>query len=413
MNEHISDNQWQRYRNNVLTVTELLQFDAHLQTCVECQTRLAEHEQVANSLVALRADLSEALIESQEHLSYEELAAYLDHQLEKPVQHRIEAHLHVCKTCNAEFEDLRTFQTELNAPVAADKPATNWLASWWQKLSWRWVMPLAATACLLIGWIGMRMLSPGQIKTPSQTEIARIPETAPSPNTTNPSASLIASIQDGTSQITLDAQGNLEGLAAIPLNQKQLVIEAFKSSKVVLAAAPTGLNAKTETLLGKPDNEESFALISPVGKIVLSSRPQLRWQALAGAISYRVTIFTTDYETVAQSESLTETFWSPPRSLAGNQIYLWQVIATKDGREIKAPVAPAPEARFKILDQAKAKEIAAARGSHLLLGLLYAQAGMGEEAERELQILARENPQTPIAQQLLDNLRAQSRPPRP
>lgn len=416
MNEHISDNQWQNYRKSTLTAAELLQFDAHLQMCVACQTRLAEHEQVANSFAALRSDLSEAMAELNAHLEYEELAAYLDHQLTPPDLNRVETHLQSCKNCAAEVEDLRTFQQELDAPNATNKSArpfrpTDWSQSWWQAFSWRWVMPLVAVAaCLLIFWFEARMLRPGNVETPEQKEIAKITE--PSPTAKIPSESLIASINDGASKITLNTAGNLGGLPESNSTQQQLVIAALKSGKVTLTPAPAGLKARAETLLGDSGNEESFALISPVGKIELSPRPQLRWQVLAGAISYRVTIFTTNYDTVAQSESLTETFWSPPRSLAGNQIYLWQVIAIKDGREIKAPVAPAPEARFKILDQSKAKEIAAARGSHLLLGLLYAQAGMRDEAERELQILAKENPQTPIAQQLLDNLRAQFRPPR-
>ncbi|HQR36268.1 MAG TPA: zf-HC2 domain-containing protein [Blastocatellia bacterium] len=417
MNEHISDNQWQRYRKNALTVKELFQFDAHLQTCVECQTRLAEHEQVANSFVALHSDLSEAMAELNAHLEYEELAAYLDRQLTPPDLNRVETHLQSCNNCAAEVEDLRAFQQELDAPIATNKSArpfrlTDWWQAWWQAFSWRWAMPLAAVAtCLLIVWFGARMLRPGKVETPEQKEIAKITE--PSPTAKIPSESLIASVNDGASQITLDAADNLVGPPAFSPTQQQLVIAALKSGKVNLTPAPTGLKARAETLLGDPGKEESFALISPVGKIELSPRPQLRWQALSGATSYRVLVFTTNYETVAQSEALTGTTWTVPRSLASNQIYVWQVIAVKDGREIKAPVAPAPEARFKILDQAKAKEIAAARDSHLLMGLLYAQAGMRDEAERELQILAKENPKTSIAQQLLDNLRAQSRPSRP
>ena len=105
--------------------------------------------------------------------------------------------------------------------------------------------------------------------------------------------------------------------------------------------------------------------------------------------------------------------WVPPRSLARNRVYLWQVIAIKDGQEIKAPVAPAPEARFKVLDQTKADEIVAARNSSLVSGLLYAQAGLYDEAERELKKLVKENPQNATAKQLLDDLHSQRRAPRP
>jgi hypothetical protein len=63
-----------------------------------------------------------------------------------------------------------------------------------------------------------------------------------------------------------------------------------------------------------------------------------------------------------------------------------------------------------ILDQAKANELAEAKnasaGSHLTLGILYAQAGLLDDAERELQALLRANPQSSLAQKLLRSVKA-------
>jgi hypothetical protein len=147
--------------------------------------------------------------------------------------------------------------------------------------------------------------------------------------------------------------------------------------------------------------------------VLLSNRPALRWQPLPDAASYQVTIFTDDYEIVTESPALTATSWTPPQALPRDRVYLWQVTATKAGQTIKAPVAPTPEARFKVLKQSLADEITAARGrkpaSDLLLGLLYAQAGLLNEAENALQKVAQQNPQAPVAQQLLNDLRAQRR----
>lgn len=77
----------------------------------------------------------------------------------------------------------------------------------------------------------------------------------------------------------------------------------------------------------------------------------------------------------------------------------------KDGQEITSPRPPAPQAKFRILDQAKANELAKAKraygSSHLTLGLLYTEAGLLKEAEAELRALRRANPDSEVARNLL------------
>ena len=148
-----------------------------------------------------------------------------------------------------------------------------------------------------------------------------------------------------------------------------------------------------------------FKLLEPVAKVIESNQPDFRWQPLAGAASYTVTVYDADFNRVTTSPSLTGTEWRPPQSLPRGAIYSWQVKAMKDGREVVVPEPPAPEARFKVLEQAKAEEIARARrqfaGSHLTLGLLYAQAGMQDKAAQELQALVDANQSSSLARKLL------------
>ncbi|MBI1760415.1 MAG: zf-HC2 domain-containing protein [Acidobacteria bacterium] len=438
MTEHLTDNLLTRYRQRALDAAELWQLDAHLQNCAACQTRLTESTETAASLAALQTALAD--VEAQ-HLAYEELAAYVDRQLAAPARELAEMHLRECRNCTAELNDLRAFRRELDdAEVVHVAPAQpvrrKQERAWWQPSGWRWPLQLAATAaaCLLVAWLATRNLRQevtdlrAQLAT-AQRDKARLqtellaaqtrnaplpnpfaaPPTAPTPEPAN----LIAALTDGATQITLDRQGQLNGLTEINPPQRQLVLLALQAGKVTLPAAPAPLGNRPDVLLGAPAGGETFALRAPVGKVVLADRPQLRWQPLKNATSYRVTIFTANYESVAQSQDLSTTTWTPPQPLPRERVYLWQVTASKDGQEIKAPVAPAPEARFKILDQAKADEIAAARRrtpvSNLLLGLLYAQAGLFDEAERELQKLAQANPQAPLAKQLLNDLRTQRR----
>ena len=119
------------------------------------------------------------------------------------------------------------------------------------------------------------------------------------------------------------------------------------------------------------------------------------------------------FNLVAASPQLTENSWTAPQPLARGRVYGWQVKAIKEGQESKSPRPPAPQAKFRILDQAKANELAQAQrayaSSHLALGLLYAQAGLLEEAQQEFRALQKANPNSEIPRRLLENLRSPRR----
>ena len=81
--------------------------------------------------------------------------------------------------------------------------------------------------------------------------------------------------------------------------------------------------------------------------------------------------------------------------------------------ELKAPGPEAPAAKFKALDHATAIKLARAKmsyaGRRLAPGLLYAEAGLLDEAERELKALVAANPRSQIAKNLLLDLRSKHR----
>jgi hypothetical protein len=89
---------------------------------------------------------------------------------------------------------------------------------------------------------------------------------------------------------------------------------------------------------------------------------------------------------------------------------LWQVTATKDGKKISAPVTPAPQAKFKILDDVHNEELLSAKRAlanyHLGLGVLYARVGLLDEAEREFQAQLRATPRSEITQNFLERVRS-------
>jgi anti-sigma factor RsiW len=131
--EHLTDNLLRRYRQHALTAEELLRLDEHLQNCATCQTRLAADDETALKLAALHTDLN---LDS-DHLTYEDLAGYVDHSLNPAAHAHADSHLRDCQSCTAELDDLRAFRDELkDAPVLTNAPAPAGWRSWWDSLQW-------------------------------------------------------------------------------------------------------------------------------------------------------------------------------------------------------------------------------------------------------------------------------------
>lgn len=135
---------------------------------------------------------------------------------------------------------------------------------------------------------------------------------------------------------------------------------------------------------------------------------------MEGASEYRVSIFDESYREIGASENLKQTEWQLSQPLKRGAVYSWEVSAIKDGKPIAtAPAPPAREARFKILEQKKADELALtiARNprSALWKGLAYARAGLLTEAEREFESLLRQNPNSQQAKKLLEQIRSMGR----
>lgn len=162
--------------------------------------------------------------------------------------------------------------------------------------------------------------------------------------------------------------------------------------------------------MGEGQSGSPFALTNPIGRIVESDRPQFRWRPLKDAESYVVSIYDADFNKVAESPALRQPNWTAALRLKRGVVYQWQVTAVKDGQEIKSPVRPAPDAKFKVVDGAAANDIAAAKRqagtSNLLLGILYANAGLLDEAERKFRTLLNQNPKSKVARKLLNKVRS-------
>ena len=191
----------------------------------------------------------------------------------------------------------------------------------------------------------------------------------------------------------------------LPAEYQAMLDQARRDGKVDRAPVLSELIRREGQLLAGGETEKSYLVLAPVGTVVLSDRPLLKWQAVPGASQYTVAIFDADYHKVAESPGLSATEWSPSTALSRGVNYSWQVTARLGkGATTKFPRPPAAEAVFRILDSSKASELDRARQSrgesHLLMGILYAREGLLDEAEMELKLA---NPAE--AQRLLESLK--------
>jgi hypothetical protein len=404
---------------------ELLRLDAHLSGCATCRRSL--EAVLTSSAIALHTELLTAATEQPQHLSFEQLARYVDETLDPAERTVVSDHAASCAQCAFAIADLQTFTAtgqvaEVTAPVPAPVTAK---PSWWENVRglFRPFVPVPAFGMalavllltILAGWLVRLGFKPDASAPQFAHQPSASPTSAPSvaspPGTPAPQpVPLLAQLNDGGGQVTLDQQGKLSGLDNLPPAYQQLVKEALTGQRLERPRTLNGLDRQGSALMSEDEQDQRFTLQAPVGKVVASAQPVFRWTPLAGAASYVVEVYDEQFNLVTKSAASQQTAWTPPQALARGRLYIWQVKANRDGQEIIAPKPPATQARFRVLAQAQSDELVRARRSHrnahLLLGLLYVRAGLLDEAEKELRALQAANPSAPSVRQLLANVQA-------
>ena len=162
------------------------------------------------------------------------------------------------------------------------------------------------------------------------------------------------------------------------------------------------------TVRGSGASIQSFTIVRPFGTVISNDRPTFCWSALTGATSYTVSVFDAALHLVRESKPLRETQWSMPSRLEAGVVYTWMVTALKDGQEIIAPAPPA-RAEFKILEKAeltRVNRVVSRTASNVARGVLYAEVGLLDDAERELRTHLDLRPDDERAKQLLQMIKS-------
>lgn len=430
--EHLSQIQLVGYGTKTLNSEELLAVDRHLASCDACHDRLARISPSDRSY-----DLS--LKEDPFHLDYDQhLAPYVDGAANEIDREIVESHIALCSQCAEDVRDLQEFrQQPLPPSQQADRSVkvsrwTRWMDQWQWPQAWNPRLTAALVIMLLILGITAAVFFWTKNGTPQRQQQAgpvgpsgvgneASPGSSPgqvavqpSPDQPEPKSQPLIALNDGGQQITFDESGHSTGLESLPSDLRTTVENVLATRKFSKSPALGNLSESTGRLRGGNEGQDTIAQLAPVGVVIESDRPTFRWRALEFASEYVVTVHDSKLRPVESSGPIAVTEWSIPRSLERGETYSWQVRTVVNGKTVISPKPPAPETRFRVVSKKAFAAIENARraqgNSHLAMAVLYWKHGLMEAAEREVEALARANPGSPVAADLLRSLRSLRRP---
>jgi hypothetical protein len=260
------------------------------------------------------------------------------------------------------------------------------------------------------------------------TDAAGPPPAAPSQTPAVPPAAAAAahavpavSLQDQRGPVGLDGNGNLLGLDGVPPGEATSIAAALQHGSLEVPDEVRTLSTIPKSI-AMDDNAAGMALTSGASTCVRTTRPTLSWQPVEGAQVYTVVLFNAQGRPLYYGGPTSETSWTPPAPLQRGVIYTWRVGAyrpseTQTARRVGAGATPPPSeklagaaTRFKVIDAPSAtaleRALRAAPGSRVVAGVLYARAGLLDDAGREFKALAAANPDSGLAKALLASVEA-------
>src|SRR6185369_9065987 len=187
------------------------------------------------------------------------------------------------------------------------------------------------------------------------------PSAAPSVEVQPEAAPVVAQLNDGARVVSVDQEGKLSGADSLPASYQELVKRALTSQRIERSSQLQGLTRPPSTLMGGSEQAREFSVLEPAGIVLLSNRPTFRWSRFEGASDYVVEIYDEQFKLVMSSPQVTTVSWAATQPLPRGRVYSWQVKAMKDGQETTMPRPPAPQAKFRVIDQTKANELAKAK----------------------------------------------------
>jgi anti-sigma factor ChrR (cupin superfamily) len=441
VSRHYTLQEIERYRRRSMPAGEILVVNEHLATCDACYSKFHSRTLLASTYDFTRTELESAENEELEHLSFDQVLAYVDNELDEIERGIASVHLEICSECDDVCQDLRKFKSDLalgKVYAPEQQPARAW-ARFRERTAMAWSayrIPLkavaAGAAATVVIWfvtgyhqkvtdlqtkveqlqqrnnsLASDLLAVSSLRTQLDQlsrENRELQERANSPRSSGISPKYLVAINDGDGRVALDNRGELEGLGFISSDHQTAVTDALRTGRVKASAEISFLLGEQKRLMGSRSGQRSFIPLSPVGAVVATTQPTFRWKRVSGATAYTVTIYRNNLKEIVSSQTLTGTQWTPP-PLVRDRTYSWHIRAIIGNREMVLPPPDAREARFRVLSQSEVDDLVrikeAYAKSHLTLGVIYARMGLFDEAATEFRALLAANPGSAIVKQLL------------
>ncbi len=373
---HLQKSELQSFLQGKMPASALLECDDHLAACPQCREEL----ELEAGLTSSKANVESLLQSPPAHIDYEQLQRMVDNE---PVPPAVLQHVAGCASCSRELAELRAFAGKIAAMPRSASKITSISAGRRLQIPHSWFALAAVLVLAVAAGLSWRSLTHG---------------TAPA----------IASLSDGGGQISLDSAGKLHGADGLPEADRHALQSAMLTGRIDAVIPPKFTGQKTETMLGAPTPATGFKVLSPIDRVLIDDKVLFKWEPVAGASAYRVTVFDPAYQKVAESPAISQTDWQMTTPLPRGVTYTWTVTAEKANGTVRAPIPPQPEAVFKVASQDEAATIGqleqAHPSDHLLLAVLYARAGAVDDARNQLDLLARDNPNSALVPRLKDSL---------
>jgi hypothetical protein len=197
----------------------------------------------------------------------------------------------------------------------------------------------------------------------------------------------------GPGQFRVNKSG-VQGMAGASVTPRSLPASNLPEVKVAVARVAQA----TLTMRGGSFSSAAPSPLVPARTAVLSATPTLRWSAVEGATSYRVTLFDEAAKQILDATTReTELPLQPSSGLIGGRQYSWRVEALNargriaDASTIFSVVAADV---IKMLEQLK-PDNGASYSRRVLYAAQLQEAGAVDEARQLWQALAREKPDDP------------------
>ncbi len=389
MTEHLTSQQIAAYQSRSLPPAELLRMWTHASSCSLCGAQLRRPLELGLQTTLARA----AFQASHTHLTYEQMEGYVDSRLSSSERAQVEEHMAACGPCSADLRGL----LDVRDVAAQPKQTRAWFSYYGRNALWSWIFGWGAgltLACLLAGFAYFR----NHHAQPKLESVAQsLPREQRSPET---------GLHDGRRLLQVK-DGSVRGLEGLPSIFQAPVLTALESGRLDLPVSAGSKPQPGGVLMGDASPLSKVRLLSPTDEVVQDQSPTLHWTPENGAL-YTVTVGDRDFNQVARSGWLREDTWHVPVVLQRGRTYSWQLTVRVHGKDIAVPAPPQAPAQFQVLSRQSETELQELRqqfgDSHLVMGTAYARYKLWNAARNEFTELARQNSQSPVANDLLKDL---------